>query len=490
MTALVLLPQPSRQRPDRVGRDRLEILTALIGSPSFDPIFRTHLVRIPRDHSTYRWWCLVTACERVRSSSSDLCAVHLRGFRDARRRGVGKAAFLAQAEPLPASEWVEQAACRICPDRPAAHTRWRLCRRHLSQWKQRSVPDESAFAVWVAAQQQYPGYGDCLVAVCPNLAESPLGLCVGHETRYHKAGSPGDAELPSAWSQRYEQHGRPTPVSYRDEAMFRRWCASAEPMPCPAQLNLRGLAPLLLAEFQWGLFAHTRQPRPTHWDVGAIQKLVNSCRAARVSTLTELVTDGADRLVRSIGGEIAAELWRIYRTPDEARETGILDTEHFGVRFPRRTSRFDLTGIPQRWLRDLAWDHLAGLLQSPRCPRTAGSFDNLRRACVELGAFLTVDAPDGGHDPTVLRAEHMRRFVADQRRRERDGLPSLGITKAAGKPSMVSATTRGHRLQRRAYGAASRVGQRGRRPTRPGPGVRHRAARRRRIAGAQTPAVP
>src|SRR6266545_3388384 len=37
----------------------------------------------------------------------------------------------------------------------------------------------------------------------------------------------------------------------------------------------------------------------------------------------------------------------------------------------------------------------------------------------------------------------MHRFVADQRRRERDGRPSLGVTKAGGEPSMVTATTRG-----------------------------------------------
>ncbi|RKR88402.1 phage integrase family protein [Micromonospora pisi] len=438
---LTLLPQPSR--PGRVGRDRLEILTALINAPSFDPIFRTDIVRIPRDHATYRWWCVIGGCERVRSSGADMCAVHMRAWSKADQHGVGKAAFLSTAEPLPASEWVEQAACRICPDRPAAHTRWRLCRRHLSQWKHHGVLDEAAFVNWVAVQQPYPGYGDCLVAVCPNLAESPLRLCSGHETRYRKAGSPGGADLSSAWSQRYEQRGRPTPVSYTDEPAFRRWCASTDPMPSPAQLNLRGLPPLLRAELQWGLFAHTQQTRPTRWDLCHVQKMVNSCRAAGTTTLAELVTDRADRWVRRIAGEITGELWRIYRTPDEARETGILDTEHFGVRFPRRTSRFDLTAIPQRWLRDLAWDHLAGLLQSPRCPRTAGSFDNLRRACVELGAFLAVDAPGGGHDPATLRGDQMRRFVADQRRRERDSLPSLGITKAGGKPSMVSATTRG-----------------------------------------------
>ncbi|GAA4727369.1 hypothetical protein Prum_068790 [Phytohabitans rumicis] len=426
-----------------MGRDRLEILTALINAPSFDPIFRTDVIRIPRDHSTYRWWCVVPACERVRSSGADMCSVHMRAWGAANRQGVGKAAFLAAAKPLSPSEWVEQATCRICPDRPAAHTQWRLCHRHLSRWKHRGVPDETAFAGWVAAQQPYAGFGACLVAVCPSLADSPLGLCFGHETRYCKAGGPGSAELPSAWSQRYEQHGRPTPVSYQDESSFRRWCTSAEPMPWPAQVNLRGVRPLLRAEFQWGLFAHTQQPRPTRWDVGSIQKLVNTCRAAGMTSLADLAVDSSDRCVRRISGEIARELWRIYRTPDDARETGMLDTEHFGVRFPRRTSRFDLTAIPQRWLRDLAWDYLAGLLQSPRCPRTAGSFDNLRRACVELGAFLSVDAPGGGHDPTSLGGEHMRRFVADQRRRERDGLPSLGITKAGGKPSTVTATTRG-----------------------------------------------
>ncbi|WP_323373597.1 tyrosine-type recombinase/integrase [Plantactinospora alkalitolerans] len=442
MTAtLALLPEPSR--PDRVGRDRLEILTVLISAPSFDPMFRTDVIRIPRDHSTYRWWCVVPACERVRSSGTDMCSVHMRAWGQASRRGVGKAAFLAAAEPLAPSEWVEEAACRICPDRPAAHTRWRLCHRHLSRWKRRGVLDEAAFAGWVAGQQPYAGFGGCVVAVCPSPADSPLGLCFGHETRYRKAGTPGSAALPPAWSQCYEQHGRPTPVSYQDERAFRRWCASAEPMPWPAQVNSRGLRMLLRAELQWGLFAHTQQPRPTRWDVGSIQKLVNTCRAAGMNSLADLGMDNADRCVRRIGGEIARELWRIYRTPADARETGMLDTEHFGVRFPRRTSRFDLTAIPQRWLRDLAWDYLAGLLQSPRCPRTAGSFDNLRRACVELGAFLAVDALGGGHDPTVLRGEHMGRFVADQRRRERDGLPSLGITKAGGKPSTVTATTRG-----------------------------------------------
>lgn len=227
-TSPALLPQPSR--PNRVGRDRLEILTALISSPSFDPLFGADVVRIPRDHPTYRWWCLVAACERVRSSGSDLCSVHMRAWGDANRGGVGKAAFLAAAQPLAASEWVEQAACQICPDRPAAHTRWRLCHRHLSQWKQRGVPDEAAFPGWVAVQRPYPGYGDCLVTVCPSLADSPLGLCCGHSTRYRKAASPGAADLPSAWFQRYEQTANPLRCPIRTG---RHFCAGVPaPNPC------------------------------------------------------------------------------------------------------------------------------------------------------------------------------------------------------------------------------------------------------------------
>ena len=117
--------------------------------------------------------------------------------------------------------------------------------------------------------------------------------------------------------------------------------------------------------------------------------------------------------------------------PPRPRDAGFIETDHFGVRFHQRASHVDLTGIPQRWLRDLVWDHLAALLQSPRCPRSGGVIDGIRRAAIELGVFLEIDAPGGGNDPTVLVGEHMRRFVADQRRRERDGLPSLGSSNPA-----------------------------------------------------------
>jgi hypothetical protein len=58
------------------------------------------------------------------------------------------------------------------------------------------------------------------VAVCPDLAATPLGLCSGHESRYRRRGRPGGAALPQAWSRSYERQDLPVPVSHRDEEQF------------------------------------------------------------------------------------------------------------------------------------------------------------------------------------------------------------------------------------------------------------------------------
>ena len=59
---LALLPQPDA----REGRDRLEIMTALVSAPSFDPLFRGDIIKIPPRHPVYRWNCLAADCERAR----------------------------------------------------------------------------------------------------------------------------------------------------------------------------------------------------------------------------------------------------------------------------------------------------------------------------------------------------------------------------------------------------------------------------------------
>ena len=138
-----------------------------------------------------------------------------------------------------------------------------------------------------------------------------------------------------------------------------------------------------------------------------------------------------NRYDRRIAEEILAELKLAYLTPADTREAGYIQTQHFGVLFPKRSGRYSLTAVPQRWLRDLLWDYLAGVLRSPQCPRTASFMDCARKGCVELGAFLQAQAPGGGHDPALLRAEHIERYVAEVRRRERLKLPTLKLPPGA-----------------------------------------------------------
>ena len=446
MNARAGLPHLYQDRPDRVGRDRLEILTALINGPSFDQTFRPDVIDIPRDHAIYRWECLVQCCERTRSGGSDMCTEHLQQWAGERARGVGKAAFLTAAQPLERHVWVEELVCRVCPERPAARRDLRLCQRHLSRWwnHKTAVGEAADFTEWLATQLPSPGYGPCLVAVCVNLADSPLGLCPWHERTYRREDSPGGAALPTGWWHRHEQFDQPVPIGYADQDLFRRWCAVTPARPWPGQINLRGLRPLVRAELKWGLFIHTQRARPTRWDLGWIRSLVTTCRALNVDSLIGFTfgAGGSAEFTGAIAKEILHELRLVYFTPEETKDAGFLETDHFGVRFDHRASHVDLTGIPQRWLRDLVWDYLANLLQSPRCPRTAGVLDGQRRAAIELGAFLELDAPAGGHDPTRLDGEHMRRFVADQRHRERDGLPSLAMKRTDGSASVVTTTTR------------------------------------------------
>ena len=461
-----LLP---RQDP-RAGRDRLEILTALINAPSFDPLFRPEIIKIPPGHPVYRWNCLVMDCERATAGHGDLCSAHEALWRRHRDRGESRSDFLRVAPPVPPGEGVDERPCRICPHRASRHLTLRLCHHHLFRWyRHRAAAD---FDDWLADQQPAPGYGCCHVQVCPELADSPLGLCFRHESRYRAQGKPGGAALPVQWGNRYERCGQPVPITYTDEQAFRRWCTTAPPVLRAALVNLRGLHPLLRAEIQWGMFAHT-QKACGNWELAPLQGLANYCREHGLRSLTDLGPEQETALRMAVSREapliartIADGLRPLYLTSDETRELGYVLTEHFGRKIPGRSTQIDLTAVSQRWLRDLLWDHFARVLRSAGCPRSGRTFDDMRRAGLELSTYLEIHAPSSGHDPAVLTAQHMQQFVADQRQRERDGLPSLAARGRPGTASIVTANTRQavfhrtRRLLREALesGEAERIG--------------------------------
>ncbi|MEU4828807.1 tyrosine-type recombinase/integrase [Actinomadura sp. NPDC023710] len=144
---------------------------------------------------------------------------------------------------------------------------------------------------------------------------------------------------------------------------------------------------------------------------------------------------------RIVLSEILTELQLIYVTPEETREAGYLEFDHFGQRFnARRPIRSDLTVISQLWLRDLLWDFMAHNLRSARGPRSLNPYNAMRRACVELSAFLEIHALEGGHDPTRLGKEAFDKFTTDQLHRALSRLPSL-IMQQRGQPATVSVAT-------------------------------------------------
>jgi hypothetical protein len=81
MTMLKLL---ENEGASRAGRDRLELLTALMDAPGFDPLYRSDLIAIPPQHPVYGWECAAGACGRIRLRWGGLCHWHAPQWREAR----------------------------------------------------------------------------------------------------------------------------------------------------------------------------------------------------------------------------------------------------------------------------------------------------------------------------------------------------------------------------------------------------------------------
>lgn len=459
MSAVALRLQRPAQA--RISADRLEMLTALIAAPSFDPIFAGDVIQVPADHPTYRWGCAVPACARAQSLKQDLCSTHLKQWYPLREQGTSWPAFLGEAVPVAPWRWQDETRCRICPDLPASSAT-QLCTRHRQRWNSRRRRDVDVDS-WCAQQSPLPGYGICAVLACPDLADSPIGLCIRHQHRYATAGSPGGAVLPPAWG----QGAHPVQVKFSDKRSFVRWCRSANPISRNnGSLSLLGLRPLLRAEIAWLLFEHTKVPGGARWPLLWVQRLVNRCRTLDLDTLTEANLGAFDDSEQRVGQAMVLQLRVIYHSREDTKRAGFIETDHFGVRFTNSRSHFDLSGVRQVWLRDLLWDWMAARLASAAPPRSSTPFTVARRGCVELSAFLAAHTPAGGHDPVLLSGQDGLTFVADQRRRASDALPTLGIhrrngTAAIATKGLIATTFEGVRAVLRAAldtGASDRSG--------------------------------
>ncbi|MFJ9676360.1 hypothetical protein ACIRP5_37005 [Streptomyces sp. NPDC101221] len=154
--SLTLLP--GRTDTTRIGRDRLELLTALIEAPAFDPLFRDTLIFIPPQHPVYAWQCAVDGCKRIRRISHNLCNTHNLEWEQAEQTGQTKRAFMDAATALPAARGVDYGRCLICPDRPAISPTTRLCQQHQTRWQygEAADMDRDQFEQWARTQHPAP----------------------------------------------------------------------------------------------------------------------------------------------------------------------------------------------------------------------------------------------------------------------------------------------------------------------------------------------
>lgn len=423
-------------------------MARLLDDSGCQPWLRRDVIVVPPHDAVYGWICDVPACECVRGADG-LCTRHHAEWM-AVRTSIGRPQFLAGATPIQKSIGVSTGICRICPERPAKVRTDGLCARHTTLWRRARERDAQAdFVTWLSAQSAFPSHGECRVVPCWEPAETPLGLCPGHVHRYLEAGKPGHARLPQDWFRMGRNPASALPV-VDDHSLYEQWLGGQNAMYRAGHITLKGCRPVVKLQLQWGLWAHAQLPDAADWPLSSIQQLADLCRTHQVASLFDLLdTPATDCPVRSSNSRVRMMVREITdgvrtagHTQQATKAAGFIETEHFGRRFKNARSKYDLTAIGQVWLRDLVWDFFADQLRSVSCPRTRGPFDALRRAAVELSAFLEVSAADGGHDPTCLGAADAERFVADHRRRARDGLPALGVHRSDGRLSTITDVTR------------------------------------------------
>ncbi|MGA5191439.1 tyrosine-type recombinase/integrase [Streptomyces griseoincarnatus] len=426
--ALTLVTDPAAGT--RTVSDRLELLQALIAGPSFDPVLRPDVIRVPHDHPVYGWLCGVPSCERSRDVWRDYCCKHAAQWNHFQRDGRDIVAFLKEAVPLKPRGGRHLGNCLFCPGAPAYSSNG-LCYLHsgnLVKWRafQRRAGRPDDYELWAARQEPFPPFGDCLVPSCPEQAGCYIALCPYHLQRYIREERPGGARAVHTRASR--SAAASFVVTYADEAAFRRWCAAATPAGrTDGVLSLRGLRPLARAEFKWVLHQHAQGPSEgARWPISVVQRLVTECQRQEVDSLADLDLVGTPQHPRTMARAMLHHLRLVYFSRQDTKEAGYIEMDHYGIRLSGHLSYFDLSLVSQRWLRDLLWDWMDMRLTTAP-PRGKTAFTRPRRGCVELSAYLEAHAPKGGHDPTLLGKEHMVGFVADQRHRAEHGLKPLGV---------------------------------------------------------------
>ncbi|RUP26395.1 MAG: site-specific integrase [Mycolicibacterium sp.] len=386
-------------------------------SQAFPPWLLSDPIVFPGDHRTYGWACQVPDCngELAGSNIKFLCSTHDHEFK-ALSSKLTIEEFAKQATPSPCilRGWARYRLddCRICgPNREALITG--LCMAHnriLWKAKRRGETEEAC----LRAQTPFPPLPRCAIPDCVH--DGPLFNFRG----------PGQVRVCKSHYQVWRSYLRDNNLS-PDEALWTEW-AAMEPRSKRMQLpENRGdvwvdhLPLRLQREIRYAIHRHDSTARRGHWRPRHIQVVVDVLASEGVQTLNDpMLAEHVSKYkaadVRRIWADLPIAARGLTLTRQDAKYAGWFDPAIVGAKQFKsanspsdRRMVWDLTGISQRWLRDLLWENLEyAATESPQ--PTSGTINRRVRSIHLLSKALWQLREDHGNDPELLHASDARAF--------------------------------------------------------------------------------
>ncbi|MBX7134739.1 MAG: site-specific integrase [Fimbriimonadaceae bacterium] len=407
-------------------------------------------VEFPGDHSTFGWECRVPDCSAAlpATGTSGLCPGHVRDYK-ALTVPMEVDEFANQASVRSArSDWAlkRNDDCRVCgPAREAAG--WGLCQSHMNCCR-RAMDDGQSEEDWLKTAVPRPAYPACSIPRCVH---------DGVLTSYPGGGGPRIcASHYMAWT----SFARASKIK-RDSRTWNEWLSTTrfsgfEPAGNRGLLRLAHLPESVQCEVRYALHRYGSSPRRARWRPGHIQLAVDWVAAAGVNSLSdpmtaELVEAGAHKQSSGILRDLIVAARSLTLTAEDTKEAGWFDPiivggSQFTIGTKKSTRRkyWDLTGVSQRWLRDLLWEQLRYLALEPEGKLPSVTTVHTRIMSMRLlSKALRHLRDDDGNDPSRLTAVDAKAFKDLWELWYREQIPV--VERVVSNPPIMAALSKGMR---------------------------------------------
>lgn len=261
---------------------------------------------------------------------------------------------------------------------------------------------------WRQTQRVLPPLAACAIPGCVHDGElgvrfesDSYRLCRSHyqKWRYHMktTGYQGTRQQWNNWFAAVSNGPSVTPIDRRGQVSF-------------AKLSVG-----LQREIRYAIHRHANTPRRTQWRPVELQKVVNLLAERGVRSLTDqLVADLASNyptgsMERRVLVDLPVAARSLVVSAEMAKAAGWFDSiivggaPFQGADVSIRSKPWDLTGVSQRWLRDLLWDYLRDEALKPKGKRPVkGTVSRRITAVVLLSYALRQVRDDQGNDPLAV----------------------------------------------------------------------------------------